>query len=116
MRAKWPGKVFPATGGDWHVSITSQMAGDLFPDKHTLRAELMLLQLGYTNKGREFSIPQNSRNCWEVNSIHINRAKKKLVDAGFLAEIPPGNNGQKRKLHLTPKAMAYQLQAKRRSE
>ena len=107
MKRKWPQKVYPTTRKDWHVSVTSQMAVELFPDKPTLRATLMLLQIGYTVRGREFTIPSNSRSCWEVEKVHIGRAKKKLKALGLIDELDESNNGRKRRYKLTEKAIAF---------
>jgi hypothetical protein len=113
MKNKWPQKVYPPKGGDWRVTITSRMALDLLPDKHTLRAELMILQIGFTRKGQEFSIPQNARNCWEVNKTHIGRAKSKLIALDMLEEVSSENNGRKRRFRLTRKALDYHSPEKR---
>lgn len=116
MNKKWPKKVFPTNGGDWYVLVTSRMAVDLFPEKHTFRAMMMILQIGYTCKGRNFSTPENSRNCWEVDKTHISRAKVKLKEAGLLTEIYQDNQGMKRRYRLTDKAMEYHSPDKRQCQ
>jgi len=107
MKRQWPQKVYPQKGGDWRVTITSQMAVDLFPKQHTLRAALMIMQIGYTCRGRVFSITSNARNCWEVSKTQISRAKLNLKMADLLVEIPQENNGKKRKYKLSDKAFSY---------
>ncbi len=83
----------PGTAPDWYAIVTSTEAKTIFSTNPSVRAKLMILQVG-KGRNKKFKIPRDAFKNWDVP----NRSFEKIVlEMEFQGALIVHRNGKKKR-------------------
>lgn len=94
----------PGTATDWYANVTSKEAKIIFSNNPSVRAKLMILQVG-KGKNKRFKIPKDAFKNWDVPNRSFEKAILEMEHQGALIVYRDGK--KKRSFELVPPKHLY---------
>lgn len=89
----------PWATSDWYAKVTAPEAKKIFSGSPTVRAKLMLLQVG-KGRNKKFKIPRDAFKNWDVPNRSFEKIVVEMESQGSLIVYRDGK--KKRWFELTP--------------
>ena len=89
----------PGAAPDWYAKVTSKEAKTIFSNNPSVRAKLMILQVG-KGRNKRFKIPRDAFKNWDVPNRSFEKIVIEMESQGSLIVHRDGK--KKRWFELTP--------------